>query len=253
MIIQFNPEHIIAVLKDLHRINSAFDSSMDGDLLVSSDLLLSEWVMGMDFEDNVKVLRDYFQSNFNAKIPDNEFRDLYHLEKSTLGNLSELIAVHSNPLEISNWKFGGKFCKRGTILKLILRLTAKETNSKVSPSNSLHQIIWKGSWFTELIFLFPNRLPTPKKINHEGLIPESIKTRNQSVLIGIAFSVLGAFLGFFLKSPGIVLTAGSLAIILPVINAFYNKGIGVPSELEHIIFPGLGSLKQLAHILAGAE
>jgi len=248
MVIVYSKQHILRVFSSTHKIARVIDPEVDRALEPREDLPLWDWIDGMDLIRKERVQLEYFRSAYSSSIPETEFGKLWRAKESTLGALAELIAKHSRPVQVPIWKFAGRDCKRGSILRFLLnRVNAGADGPLATGHTSVGSLAARRDWsFVDAINVpFPGLLPPPMKISHRRLLPLHVR-RVQVVLGSICITAaLTSVSGIIIKATTAVLGGALLLAVLVIGMIICRKRLGIP-KTAHYIFPGLGSFRELA-------
>ncbi|EHQ08648.1 hypothetical protein [Leptonema illini] len=251
MIIVYTKEHILKVFACSHEIARVVDPAVDPGLEPREDLLLRDWIEGMDLILDARVQLDHFRKAYSASIPETEFGNLWRSKDSTLGALADLIAEHSQPVHIPEWKFVGRECERGTILRFLLHSINSRSPQRIATGRTSLGFLAKGrDWsFVDAINIpFPGVLPPPVRVSHRRLQPVQVRVIQSAFSIVSVASGVAVVAAFLLKAPAAAIIGAFFLALSITSMILFRKQLGLASTV-HYIFPGVRSLRELSLLI----
>ena len=251
MRVEFTKDHILRVFAGAHAIAGAADPETDPHLAVSENLPLREWISGMDLIPEWKALHKAYNVSFNASVPKTDFRNLYYSKKSTIGDLAALLARYSTPINVPIWKFAGQPCRKGSVLRFVLREleTALGNRRRLHPQDALNGLAksrdW--SWVERLNCLFPGTLPAPTEISHFRLLPGAVRRPRQAGYAALAASPIIALVGYMISQPFLAVS-GALALATSFLLLYMQRKILKLPKTRHHVFLGISTIRSYSEL-----
>lgn len=243
--IKYNKKHIIGVFKAAYAFASEFDPEVNDGLEITQDHLFVDWISDMDLIRKPDVQLNHYNTQFHAEVPAHEFKKLWSSKVSTLGDLAELIEKYSRPIPLAGFKFGGKYCETGTILRfLTLKMQAgAPAGLKIRPSTPFSQMFNQPEigHFSELMGFLPDAIKPPKRVYHWKILPRVLRLRYVVYTTFAAAAVLFGIYSFFWGVKFQALWAGLLFLLILVFLKFDKK----VKPQSHWIFKGNRNLREL--------
>ncbi|WCL51160.1 hypothetical protein [Leptospira sp. GIMC2001] len=251
MKIVFSKDHLLKVFVSTYQITRVIDIEVDQFLNPTENTLLCDWIDGMDLIRKTNTQLDHYRNTFNSSIPETDFTKLWTSNTSTLGDLAEIISKHSEPMEISPWKFGGRQSKHGSILRFLLKkLNSFDSKKRITGTTSINTLAKKKDWFfvDKINTAFPGILPPPIFISHSKLVPIHIRRIQKFFLITLVALAIGLISSIFYNWIELFFAFVISLLALVISMLIYKRVIKIP-KTDHYIFPGIGSMRTLVCII----
>lgn len=245
MQIVYSRQKILKIFESTHAISCVIDPEVDPDLKPTEDLAFSEWIQGMDLIAKPRIQLQHYRNFFSSEITEVEFFRLWNDRRSTLRDLASLISIHSKPRSISDWKFAGKYCEKGTLLKYLISRIQKENQSRINGKTLINQLARQKDWsFVDHIHaVFPGSLPTPISVSHRTMLPFHVRFMEKFLAL-IAILALVGFVFLLIMKASYWVYLLLTAIIAFTSMVVYQRVLRIP-KTTHYIFPGIRSIREL--------